>query len=52
MIQELSRLLFADRGLKVALAAAGAMLVLVSGDEHARRRAIGLAMTLGAHWCP
>ena len=44
--------LTADRGLKMALVTAGAMLILFSADEHHWRRVLGLALTISAHWCP
>jgi hypothetical protein len=50
--QSLSGLLFGSGHLKAVLGAAGAMLVLVSGDEHFRRRVIGLGLMIGSHWCP
>jgi hypothetical protein len=42
----------ADRGLKAALLAGGAILVLVSGDEHVWRRVLGLSLIVCAHFCP
>ena len=42
---------FYHPGLKYALYALGACLVLVSGDEHRARRAGGLFFATLAHWC-